>query len=98
MFDTMSAHMRASWCAPVPGSVIEGGYEASYGWRKTLPKLGEAVGEEEERDLGVALGNFALVVIEPVEVDHVELGVLPYRRTTFKIDGEGRWFEEAVVP
>lgn len=96
-FDSMSGHMKASWCRPVPGSKLDGGYEEAKKWPVKLPKLGEAENEEDKRNLEKALGNFALLVIDPVEVDFVELGVVPNQRTNFTREGE-EWVEQIVVP
>jgi len=97
VFDSMSEHMKASWCRPTPGSKLEGGYEEAKKWPRKLPKLGKAENEEDKKNLEMALGNFALVVIDPFEVDFVELGVVPNQRTKFTRDGE-QWTEEIVVP
>jgi len=97
VFNAMSGHMKASWCRPPPGSKLEGGYEEAKKWPHTLPQLGEAVSEEDKRNLEVALGNFALIVIDPIEVDFVELGLVPNQRTKFTRDG-GKWVEEILVP
>lgn len=93
-FDDVSGHMRASWVRPVPGSVLPSP-DAAKEWPETLPKLSEG-GEETK----AAFRNFALVLIDPVEVDYVELGVVPNRRTRFfkEGEGEGEWREEALVP
>ncbi len=47
--------------------------------------------------------NFALVLIEPLEADYVELGVVPNRRTRFwledvKGEKEVEWRDEAIAP
>jgi pyridoxamine 5'-phosphate oxidase len=97
IFDSMSGHMKASWCRPPPGSKLEGGYGEAKKWPQRLPKLGEDENEEDKKNLEVALGNFALVVIDPFEVDFVELGVVPNQRTKFTRNGE-HWVEEVVVP
>ena len=96
-FDSMSPHMKATWCRPVPGSKLDGGYEEGKKWPEKLPKLGEARNEEEKKNLERALGNFALMVIDPVEVDLVEYGVIPNQRTKFTREGE-KWVEQIVVP
>lgn len=97
VFDSMSGHMKASWCRPSPGSKLEGGYEEAKKWPHTLPTLSEAKSEEDKRNLEIALGNFALIIIDPFEVDFLELGVVPNQRTIFTRDGE-KWIEEIVVP
>ncbi|KAL5533764.1 hypothetical protein ACEPAG_224 [Sanghuangporus baumii] len=96
-FDAASEHMRASWVKPVPGSRLSDPSDAKK-WPATLPKSDEA-GDKKEL-VAAALKNFALVVIDPVEVTYVELGVTPNRRTRFfkESAGEGGWKEEAVVP
>lgn len=93
VFDAMSGHMKATWCRPVPGTPLVGGEEEMKTWPARLPKLGEAADEEEEALLGEALGNFALLVVEPFEVDYVELGVVPNRRRVF----ERGWEDEGSV-
>ncbi|CCL98547.1 uncharacterized protein FIBRA_00547 [Fibroporia radiculosa] len=57
VFDNMSAHMKASWCRPPPGSVMES-YEDAKKWPQTVPKLGEAETEEDKRNQEQALRNF----------------------------------------
>ncbi|KZP10101.1 hypothetical protein FIBSPDRAFT_872954 [Athelia psychrophila] len=95
-FDSMSAHMKATWCRPVPGTKLEGGYEEAKKWPVKLPKLGEGT-DQEKHYLEIALANFALVVIDPLEVDYVEFSMYPNQRTKFKKEGES-WVEEIVVP
>jgi hypothetical protein len=107
VFSSMSGHMRASWARPVPGSRLEGGYEAANAWPEKLRKLGEieegegkdseGERERERQEVLYAVKNFALVVIEPEVVDKVELGVMPNQRTVYRYVG-GQWVEEIVVP
>jgi len=88
--------MKASWCRPVPGSRLEGGQEEARKWPVRLeePKPGD---EEGKRLWEMSLANFALVVIEPHDVDYVELGIVPNRRTRFWRK-DGGWDEEELVP
>ena len=99
VFDEMGGRMRASWCRPPPGQPLYPEFimDPKY-WPLEVSKIGEAKGEKEERDLEVALGNFALVVIEPNEVDYVELATRPNRRTRFTMNSRGEWKEEVLVP
>ena len=49
----------------------------------------------------IALGNFAMVIFEPTQVDWVQLGEHPNRRTLFtRKDEQGgtHWVEEILVP
>lgn len=95
----MSAHMKASWCRPVPGSPLLGGDEEAKKWPERVEEPKDGDGNEENRkNWETALANFALVVIEPLEVDYVELGVMPNRRAKFWKNGDGVWEEQAVVP
>ncbi|KAI0962582.1 hypothetical protein AcW1_001371 [Taiwanofungus camphoratus] len=96
VFDNMSAHMKASWCRPPPGSVMDS-YEDAKKWPQTVPKRGEAESDEDKRSQEQALRNFALVLIEVVEVDWVQLAVKPNQRTRFTRKGE-EWVEEIIVP
>ncbi|KAF9260854.1 hypothetical protein L218DRAFT_962191 [Marasmius fiardii PR-910] len=101
VFESMSAHMKASWCRPTPGSVLTGGEEVAKRWPVRVDKPGDEDGGEpsegNKRNWEVALGNFALVVVDPTEVDYVELGVIPNRRSQFWRN-EGVWEEKSVVP
>jgi len=96
VFDSMNGRMKASWCRPPPGSRLDDGVNLT--WPESLPELGKAKDEEEEKNLKMALENFALVVIDPNEVDYVELGKMPNERTKFRRTQEGLWSEEAIVP
>lgn len=106
MFKNLSAHMRASWCRPVPGSRLKGGQEEAKNWPERVedPSKHEHLPDEEYNELlqnwNKSLMNFALLVIDPIEVDLVELGVVPNRRTRFfKTPGNyGLWSEEELVP
>ncbi|KAF8167325.1 pyridoxamine 5'-phosphate oxidase-domain-containing protein [Crassisporium funariophilum] len=107
IFKSLSAHMKASWCRPVPGSRLEGGQEEAKRWPERVEEPDEKADmpkekyDEAKRNWETALGNFAVVVVDPVEVDFVELGVLPNLRTRFfkeKKDAETVWSEEELVP
>lgn len=94
-FAHMSPKMRASWCAPhAPGTPLAGPDEQK-GWPRSVPLEDEAKTEEDRKNLEDALRNFALMLIEPVEVDWVALEA--NRRTVFKREGE-KWTEQLVAP
>jgi pyridoxamine 5'-phosphate oxidase len=101
VFKKMSAHMKASWCRPVPGSKIKSHEEAKK-WPEKLtepnPDDDKEKYEEDKKNWETALHNFALVLIDPEEVDYVELGVMPNRRTRFWRQEDGHWGEEPLVP
>ena len=106
MFKSRSAHMKASWCRPVPGSPLKGGQEEAKNWPEIVEDPSEHEGLPNEkynellRNWQQALANFALVVIDPIEVDLVEMGVVPNRRTRFFKAPENHelWREEELVP
>lgn len=95
MFKNMSAHMKASWCRPTPGSVLEGGQEEAKKW---LEKLEEPEDGGGAKNWATALENFVLVIIEPIEVDYLTMAVLPNRRFKFTRAVEGGWDEVEIVP
>lgn len=101
VFNDMSKGMKASWATPTPGDPIKS-YDEANAWPGPLPRLEEADNDEDKKNLEFALGNFALVLIDPFSVDWVQLGTRPNRRTKFSRNenlGEGdEWAEEIVVP
>ena len=106
MFRSMSAYMKASWCRPVPGSQLKGGQEEAKKWPERIedPSAHEDFPDdkynENLRNWKKALANFALVVIDPIEVDFLELGVVPNRRMRFfkTPRKHGLWDDEELVP
>ncbi|KAF9469639.1 pyridoxamine 5'-phosphate oxidase-domain-containing protein [Collybia nuda] len=98
MFKGMSGHMKASWCRPVPGSPLVGGEEEAKRWPVKLEEPREDSDEETKKNWETALGNFALVIVDPTDVDMVELGVVPNRRSRFWRTASGEWESEALVP
>jgi len=94
----MPAFMRASFCRPPPGSPMKS-YDEGKKWVKELPSEYEAENEEEKKLVDEALSNFALVVLEPLSVDYVEMGITPNQRTIFdrEVD-DNKWSERIVVP
>ncbi|KAG6874623.1 hypothetical protein C0992_007241 [Termitomyces sp. T32_za158] len=97
-FKNMSAHMKASWCRPTPGSPLEGGEEEAKKWPVRLEEPTEDADEEFKRNWETAMENFALLVVDPTDVDYVELGVIPNRRTRFWRKSDGSWDSEVIVP
>lgn len=90
--------MKASWCRPPPGSVMDA-YEDARKWPQTVPKLGEAESEEDRRNQAWALRNFALVLVEAEEVDWLQIGEKPNQRTRFtRQEGKTEWLEQIIVP
>ncbi|KAF8346930.1 pyridoxamine 5'-phosphate oxidase-domain-containing protein [Amanita rubescens] len=98
IFKSLSGHMRATWCRPVPGSPLTGGEEEAKKWPVRLEEPGADSDEESKSNWETALTNFALLVIDPYECDYIELGVVTNRRTKFSRTEEGDWKEEALVP
>ncbi|KAG6812853.1 hypothetical protein H0H92_015951 [Tricholoma furcatifolium] len=104
VFRRMSPYMKASWCRPTPGSPLKGGEEEARKWPSKLEEPDDDADEETKRafrkNWETALGNFALLVVDPTEVDYVEFGARPDpdRRTKFWRKSDGSWDSEALVP
>ncbi|KAI9454909.1 hypothetical protein BJY52DRAFT_1205153 [Lactarius psammicola] len=96
LFDAVSEEMRATWCRPTPGAPLKDGEDAN-DWPTSVPKLNEAKADREKELAELALSNYAIIVIEPLRVDWVQMGVKPNQRTFFTRTEDG-WSEEAVVP
>ncbi|KAH9082256.1 pyridoxamine 5'-phosphate oxidase-domain-containing protein [Lactarius deliciosus] len=94
LFDAVSEEMRASWCRPA-GMPLKVG-EAN-DWPTTVPKPNEAKTDREKELSELALSNYAIIAIDPLRVDWVQLGTEPYQRTFFTRTEDG-WSEEAIVP
>ncbi|CAA7264852.1 unnamed protein product [Cyclocybe aegerita] len=102
----MSAQMRAIWCRPARGTPLKGGQEEAKKWPERVdepdPDASREKYEEAKRIWEMALGNFALMVIDPIEVDLVDLSSPPDKRSLFtkRIDSnEGvQWEETELVP
>ncbi|KAF9260850.1 hypothetical protein L218DRAFT_562892 [Marasmius fiardii PR-910] len=108
IFKGLSSHMRASWCRPVPGTPLEGGEEEMKMWPKRVDEPGHEqnddgseVSEEQKRRNRIfwdmALSRFALVVPDPVEVDYLNMGVVPNRRYRFVKTAGGTWTEQEII-
>jgi hypothetical protein len=66
-------------------------------WPAEVPKPSEARTEKEKELAELALSNFAIIVIEPLNVDWVQMAIKPNRRSFFTREGV-EWKEEIVVP
>lgn len=95
-YDALSRVLRASFCRPVPGSTLENPEDATH-WPAELPKRAEAAEGREKAQVDEALKNFAMLLLEPREVDVLELQPVPNLRTKYVKVGEG-WTEESLVP
>lgn len=101
VFEAMRPGMKATWCRPVaPGAVLSS-YDDVLKWPKAVPYKHELTFEEDKRNYAIALGNFAMVVLEPLRVDWVQMGEHPNKRTLFTRkheEGEVKWIEEILAP
>jgi len=96
LFESLPPFMKATWCKPQPASVMES-YEEAKKWPQVLPAATETLSEEDKQNREQALRNFALILIEAVEVDWAQVGTNPHQRTRFTRKG-GNWVEEIIVP
>ncbi|KAF8600865.1 hypothetical protein BDV93DRAFT_525126, partial [Ceratobasidium sp. AG-I] len=94
MFNSLPPFLRASFARPPPGSPLKNPKDAK-SWPTELPEIGKESSEEEKKHVKEALANFALVLLEPSAVEFLELGVVPNRRTQWKLSG-GEWVESIV--
>ncbi|KZT52905.1 hypothetical protein CALCODRAFT_69881 [Calocera cornea HHB12733] len=92
----MGGALRASFCRPVPGTVIDD-YDVGKEWPEKIPPPGEETTDEEREQTKLALNHFALLVIEPSAVEYLELKVVPNRRTKWTLEGE-EWRKTILVP
>lgn len=96
--------MKASWCRPTPGSPLIDDSAKADPWPERLEDPGSDVAKESyaeaKRLWDIALNNFALVVIDPYEIDFVDLSLIPNERILFtKQKGSlGLWDEQKLVP
>ncbi|CAE6485659.1 unnamed protein product [Rhizoctonia solani] len=95
-FNALSPPIRASFARPIPGSPLENPADADK-WPEVLPEAGKEESEEEKKNMKEALKNISLLIFEPLQVDFVEFGVVPNRRTQWTFDGE-KWDKQALVP
>lgn len=66
-------------------------------WPAKVPKPSDAKTEKEKKLAELALSNYAIIVIEPLYVDWVQMAIKPNRRTFFTREGID-WKEDIVVP
>jgi pyridoxamine 5'-phosphate oxidase len=101
VFEGMKPAMKASWLTPkAPGSQMSS-YDEPNTWRTEIPSFNELKTEEEKANYAFALDNFAMIVIEPLKIDWVQLGEHPNRRTLFTRKDESGgsiWVEDILVP
>ena len=90
--------LKAS-CAIVeqPGSVIES-YEPLKKYARFVPNLDAAETEEQKKTYHAGLANFALMYIEPTQVEWMELIARKRRLFTRSEDDGHAWKEELLVP
>ncbi|BGP54297.1 hypothetical protein JCM8202_000728 [Rhodotorula sphaerocarpa] len=99
-FRKMSPELRASFYRPVPGTDLADSNVKMEDLPETLPEgVQEAEGDEQKKQVQEALKNFALIVIDAIEVDLVDLGSMPNKRTQWvRKQGSSEWQEKGVVP
>lgn len=105
LFRSMSPALKASCCRPTRGAKLEG--EAKK-WPETIIEPDEQHMDKEEYETAkklweMALGNFTLMIVDPIEVDFFDSGVTPNFRSLFKLRVHSavdsvEWVEEEIVP
>ncbi|KAG8896995.1 hypothetical protein FRB99_008525 [Tulasnella sp. 403] len=96
--EKMGPALRAGFARPTPGSKLNS-YDDAKAWPTALPKHTEVAEDDSKTRAQVdeALSNFALMVLEPLVVERVELGIVPNRRTKYE-RVVADWQETIVVP
>jgi len=89
IFAKMSPPLKASFLRPTPGTPLK---DTDVDYRQLPQELKDGQKEEEKK----ALENFALIAIEPFEVDLADLADLPNERRVYKKSDD--WKEVAVAP
>ncbi|BGP23464.1 hypothetical protein JCM10295v2_002360 [Rhodotorula toruloides] len=99
-FRRMSPELRASFYRPVPGTTLGEWSGKMEELPQTLPEsVEQAENDEQKKQVAQAMKNFALIVIDATEVDLVDLGTMPDKRTRWLCDlNSGEWKEEGLVP
>ncbi|KAF7799644.1 hypothetical protein EIP86_010884 [Pleurotus ostreatoroseus] len=96
-FNSVPPTMRAKWCvADEPGTVLKS-YEELSKYPVAVPPLERATTEEQKKNWQEAFNNFALVVIEPYQVEWLQLDERPNRKTVWTKTDEDEWKEEIVL-
>ncbi|GAA96545.1 uncharacterized protein L969DRAFT_88145 [Mixia osmundae IAM 14324] len=90
IYRKLSPPLKASFIRPTPGTPLDGKIDP-----KDFPTTVDY--DEEPELVKKALETFALIVIEPYEVDMCKLKVEPNERYVWK-KSHGEWKETAVVP
>lgn len=100
-FEAMKPEMKASWCSPVaPGSQTPS-YDEPNKWPSSIPNLKDLKTDADRKNYETALSKFSMIIIEPLQIDWVQLGEKPNRRTLFTRRDEqhgSHWSEEILAP
>ncbi|KAM0788112.1 hypothetical protein ACM66B_001279 [Microbotryomycetes sp. NB124-2] len=90
----LTPELRASFLRPAPGSAVTGDPNQ---WLAEMPHDLEVSSDRHKELNKIALSRFALIVLEPHEVDVCELVEHPHKRTVYKLS-EGEWTSSDAVP
>ena len=98
VYDAMPSVLKAEWARPIaPGAIVDS-LDVLDGWACDIPQRKDIKTEEDRTRWEAGLENFAMVLIEPMRVDWLQLGVLPNRRTIFtRTDDPGQGWTETFV-
>lgn len=96
-FNAVPPTMRAKWCvADEPGTVLQS-YEDLNKYPVAVPPLARATTEEQKKNWHEAFKHFVLTVIEPTQVEWLQLDERPNRKTVWTRTETDEWKEEIVV-
>jgi PPOX class probable FMN-dependent enzyme len=63
-----------------------------------LPRARPAAFEVAAPDGAQPPATFCLLVLRPTQVDHLDVGSYPHRRTVYRLQASGQWSQETVNP
>lgn len=96
LFESMPPGLKATWArAEAPGSILSSGGAGSEKWPRTVDANDNHGSAGDNWHL--ALSNFAMVILDPISVDVLDMSVHPNRRFDFQ-KWDGGWVEQETVP
>ncbi|KAK9900658.1 hypothetical protein P389DRAFT_166115 [Cystobasidium minutum MCA 4210] len=103
IYEKISPPIRASFARPIPGTPLkdsersgngkgEGDYQPD-SWPQELKM------DDDKKLLDLSYSNFALTILEPLEIDWCQLNTQPNQRVIYSKDtSSGKWSQTSVVP
>jgi len=94
IYDKHSPTLKASFLRPTPGTPM---HKVDGGGAK-LEDYPQELKEDQKDEMKKALERFAIIAIDPWQVDAADLGSMPNRRIIYTKKDNDQWTEEEVAP